>query len=47
MQNEKKVPVCSKCGKEMVSGEVAVRLNIYCIKQFDGWYCPSRLKISQ
>lgn len=39
-EEKEKIPVCSICGDPMCHGVVAVRLNRYCIKQMDGWYCP-------
>jgi hypothetical protein len=34
-------PVCMVCGTRMCRGEVAIRLNPFCIKQFEGWFCPN------
>lgn len=34
------IPVCSLCGKKMSKGNVAVRVNRFCIRHFEGWYCP-------
>jgi hypothetical protein len=34
-------PVCSVCGKEMCKGNVAVRINRFTIRHFEGWYCPN------
>ncbi|MGA1792316.1 MAG: hypothetical protein ACMUHM_00035 [Thermoplasmatota archaeon] len=42
---EKKTPVCSVCGRQMCQGVVAVRLNRYCIKHIDGWYCPEHAPV--
>jgi hypothetical protein len=34
-------PTCTICGAKMCKGEVAIRLNPFCIKQFEGWFCPN------
>jgi hypothetical protein len=41
MANEEEVPTCEICGKKMQKGVVAVRLNRFCIRHFEGWYCPT------
>lgn len=37
---EENIPICSICGRPMCQGTVAVRLNRFCIKHIEGWYCP-------
>jgi hypothetical protein len=34
-------PVCDICGNVMHKGKVAVKLNRFCIKHLEGWYCPN------
>ena len=41
MVDDQEQPVCEVCGKKMNKGIVAVRLNKFCIKHFEGWYCST------
>jgi len=41
----KDTPVCSVCGTRMCKGEVAIRLNPFSIKQFEGWFCPNHVNV--
>lgn len=45
MEENEEIPVCPICGKDMSSGKVAVRLNRFCYKHVDGWFCPDHINV--
>jgi hypothetical protein len=44
MEEEEK-PICPVCGREMSTGKATIRLNKYCFKHLDCWFCPEHIEV--